>query len=82
VAEKPRRDRERGQLRGQQHRQRGEVADADVEAPTGEHRQQADPGAELEPEQQRDVRQQPAAGAEADDERAEERESCGHQLVR
>ena len=40
------------------------------------------PTAELEPEQDRDVRQQPAAGAEAEDECTEERERCDHSLFR
>ena len=61
---------------------RGDVADADVEAPAGQHRQQPDADAELEPEQDRDVRQQPAAGAEAEDEGTEERERGDHSLVR
>ena len=81
VAEQSRRNREGDQLRGQQHRQRREVADADVEAPTGEHRQQGRcRRTSWSRNGERDVRQQPAAGAEADDERAEERESCDHAL--
>ena len=71
-----------GELRRQQDRHRGDVADADLEAPAREHGEQPDAGPELEPEEHRDVRQQPAARAEADDERAEERESCDHRLVR
>jgi hypothetical protein len=76
LAEQAGRERDGGELRGEQHADGGDVAHAELEAPAGEDREDAHAEPDLRAEQQREMALEPAPAAEPEDEGAEERE-CG-----